>query len=124
LSYFRGQAVKELATERGGMAAVGMSAEDVRKYLRKGVTMACENSPASVTLSGDEDTLLPVLEDILSKRQDTFCKQLKVSTAYHSGTLSNVVLRGWILTSCQRPCSNLEVYMNASLRRLCLTVAE
>ncbi|KAJ6082548.1 hypothetical protein N7499_007422 [Penicillium canescens] len=87
LSYFRGKAVKELATERGGMAAVGMSAEDVRKYLRKGVTVACENSPASVTLSGDEDTLLSVLEDILSKRQDTFCKQLKVSTAYHSESM-------------------------------------
>ncbi|KAE8356836.1 hypothetical protein BDV28DRAFT_41348 [Aspergillus coremiiformis] len=85
LSYFRGQAIKALSASRcGAMAAVGLSPEAARAYLVDGVTIACENSPASVTLSGDKDALDSVLNKIHADDKDVFYRRLAVDVAYHS----------------------------------------
>ncbi|KAJ5653747.1 hypothetical protein N7490_000750, partial [Penicillium lividum] len=84
VSYLRGKALKDLTEEHGGMAAVGISAEEAKKYLVNGVTVACDNSPQSITLSGNQDTLAVVLKGIQANCPDTFCRQLNVSVAYHS----------------------------------------
>lgn len=90
LSYFRGQAIKQSAD--GAMAAVGLASEQVRTYLTEGVVIACENSPQSVTLSGNEDRLVEILKNIQTDNPDTFCRRLQVSVAYHSGKLSMTFL--------------------------------
>lgn len=87
IAYFRGQVSKSLmhGTEQsGGMAAVGISPEKARSYLVSGVVVACENSPQSVTLSGDSDKLDEVLERIRTDEPETFCRRLRVEVAYHS----------------------------------------
>lgn len=76
-------------TQRGGMAAIGMSPKRASTYLRDGISVACENSPQSVTISGDEDILAEVLEKIEADEPDTFCRRLEVSVAYHSGKFIN-----------------------------------
>ncbi|KAB8233986.1 uncharacterized protein BDW43DRAFT_310660 [Aspergillus alliaceus] len=85
LSYFRGQAIKPLSASRSGaMAAVGLSPETARAYLQEGVTIACENSPSSVTLSGDKDILNNILNQIHHDDKDVFYRRLAVDVAYHS----------------------------------------
>jgi acyl transferase domain-containing protein len=44
-----------LQMKSGAMAAVGLSWEETKKYLLPGVVVACENSPNSVTISGEAD---------------------------------------------------------------------
>ena len=83
IAYYRGQVTKK-QTRRGKMAAVGMSRDEIAPYLAKGVVIACENSPRSVTLSGDEEKLAAVIEEINSKRPEVSSRQLKVEMAYHS----------------------------------------
>lgn len=82
-AYYRGQVSKGTDTP-GGMAAVGLGAEETRKYLPDRVVVACENSPASTTISGDADQLQVALENIKSALPDAFARALKVEMAYHS----------------------------------------
>lgn len=83
-AYFRGQVSKQ-STREGAMAAVGMSKAEVSLYLERGVVVACENSPASVTLSGDLDVLDEVLEQIRYDDSEVFARKLKTGgMAYHS----------------------------------------
>ncbi|KKA28074.1 hypothetical protein TD95_004875 [Thielaviopsis punctulata] len=85
-AYLRGWAVQaEQAKEtrlKGGMAAIGLGKVDVEKYVRPGVVIACENSPQSVTLAGDEDALEATLVDIA--KTSAFNRRLRVDVAYHS----------------------------------------
>ncbi|KAK3991082.1 putative polyketide synthase [Cladorrhinum sp. PSN332] len=73
-------------SQKGGMMAVGIGPKDVHEYLSrvtKGkVVIACENSPTSITLSGDIcglDELEPIL-----KGDNVFARRLIVDTAWHS----------------------------------------
>ncbi|KAK4163727.1 putative polyketide synthase protein [Cladorrhinum sp. PSN259] len=90
VAYHRGQAILQLPEKhpdlRGSMMAVGAGAEEIRpllKILRNGVAaIACENSPGSVTVSGDElaiDELAAVIE-----AKKMFHRKLRVDFAYHS----------------------------------------
>ncbi|XPS73997.1 Mycolipanoate synthase [Ascochyta lentis] len=88
-SYYRGYACAHNKLF-GGMAAVGMSREDVEPYLQPGVVLACDNSNASVTLSGDLTGLQSTMETIKQHRQDVFVRQLRVPMAYHSSHMSTV----------------------------------
>ena len=67
------------------MAAIGLSRESVEQYLLPGVTIGCENSPASVTLTGDSNVLEKVMEEIRSANPGIFVRALHVDCAYHSG---------------------------------------
>jgi acyl transferase domain-containing protein len=83
IAYYRGQVTK-MQTQPGSMAAVGLGRNEVTKYLLHGVKIACENSPHSVTLSGDTEKVNSVLAAIKSSSPDTFGRQLRVEMAYHS----------------------------------------
>lgn len=83
IAYYRGLVTKG-KTQRGAMAAVGLGRDDVTDFLVDGVIIACENSPKSVTLSGDNDKLSLLLERLKCEKPEVFCRQLKVEMAYHS----------------------------------------
>ena len=75
----------------GAMMAVGLSSEDVQPYLlhaRDTVVVACINSPASITLSGDK-VALELLRTSFTE-QNVFCRLLQVENAYHSPQMLSV----------------------------------
>lgn len=70
---------------RGAMMAVGMSEDDCLVALErfKGrVALAAVNSQNSLTLSGDEDAIMELKEDL--DRQGVFNRRLRVEQAFHS----------------------------------------
>ncbi|TVY20219.1 Highly reducing polyketide synthase FUM1 [Lachnellula arida] len=83
MAYYRGQVMK-LQGLAGGMAAIGLGREAVTSFLVPGVVIACENSPESVTLSGDADKLVEVMDTISQANPDKLVRRLKVDMAYHS----------------------------------------
>jgi len=90
IAYFRGQSIvllKENYPElKGAMMAVGGSAEDMQpliEILKEGrATVACINSPSSITASGDEEAINELQAAIEAKQM--FNRKLRVDTAYHS----------------------------------------
>jgi acyl transferase domain-containing protein len=84
LSYYRGLLVDEVGSE-GAMAAVGLGRVQVASYLRDGVVIACENSPNSVTLSGEPRRVEEVINKIKSDFPGVLCRMLRVNRSYHSG---------------------------------------
>jgi acyl transferase domain-containing protein len=83
IALYRGKVVSELSRP-GSMAAVGVGRLDLDKYLCDGVVVACENSPTSVTLSGDSAALDAVLASVSKDMPDVLIRRLKLSVAYHS----------------------------------------
>lgn len=85
VAYYRGKVVRNINTN-GAMMAVGLGAEDVSPFLEGlsgKVTIACHNSPSSVTLSGDA----PMLEKVKSEldARGIFARSVKTGgKAYHS----------------------------------------
>ncbi|AEO68274.1 polyketide synthase [Thermothielavioides terrestris NRRL 8126] len=73
---------------RGAMLAVGLGPQDAEPHLRdltRGeARIACINSPSSVTISGDADAVDEVAARIAARGDGTFCRKLRVDTAYHS----------------------------------------
>ncbi|KAI1170322.1 hypothetical protein F4777DRAFT_584024 [Nemania sp. FL0916] len=90
LAYYRGLHAKMASGangEKGGMMAVGMGVEEAyglceRPEYRERLFVAASNAPASVTLSGDLEALDKAQEELDEAK--TFCRRLKVDTAYHS----------------------------------------
>ena len=89
VSYYRGVASSNMQKSgkvRGAMMAVGMSEEDVQRYLttlKKGeAKVACVNSPSSATISGDVSAI-DELQNILDEKK-LFARKLAVEVAYHS----------------------------------------
>lgn len=87
--YVRGALTQGLVQSkqvRGGMLAVGLGPTEAEPYLTRSgrgeVVIACVNSPASVTMSGDVDAI----EDIQAalNADGVFARRLKVEAAYHS----------------------------------------
>lgn len=71
--------------QKGSMAAVGLSEADATiatSMLTRGVVkVACNNSPSSTTVSGDEAAIDELLSELGSS---VFARKLKIDTAYHS----------------------------------------
>ncbi|OJJ41665.1 hypothetical protein ASPWEDRAFT_167672 [Aspergillus wentii DTO 134E9] len=82
-AFYRG-VLSEHVKKTGGMAAVGMCKEETNQFLVPGVAIACDNSPSSVTISGDLEELVNVIQAIKKPRPDVLVRQLKVDLAYHS----------------------------------------
>lgn len=100
IAYFRGKCTLALKTNgqgrtgrKGGMAVVGLGRMAVEPYLRSGVIIGCENSPSSVTLTGDADVLETVLAYIRSAESGVLVRALRVEFAYHSGRLNPFTMR-------------------------------
>lgn len=83
IACFRG-ATAHKARRVGGMAAIGLGSEDVSKFLKSGVVIACENSQSSTTLSGDLERVEEVLSKIKEECPDVLARMLQVEKAYHS----------------------------------------
>ncbi|XXH00688.1 hypothetical protein Hte_007038 [Hypoxylon texense] len=88
-AFCRGRAVSEASTS-GSMLAVGLGANEVAEYLPSAaeVTIACENSPSSVTLSGQTEHIAR-LQAVLSEKK-IFARELKTGRAYHSPHMASV----------------------------------
>ncbi|KAJ5798323.1 polyketide synthase [Penicillium pulvis] len=86
-AYLRGLTVAQNAPP-GGMLAIGLGPEEVLPYLEEGIVIACENSPASVTLSGS----LEAIQAVKSKMDadGVFARELKTGKAYHSPQMDPV----------------------------------
>ncbi|KAI9711735.1 MAG: Type I Iterative PKS [Bogoriella megaspora] len=92
IAYYRGLLAEELsnAGTQGAMMSVGLSAEDVKPYLKSlgistgscNIVVACINSPSNVTLSGDRDQLQKLVPSFEEK--GVFNRMLRVDVAYHS----------------------------------------
>ena len=70
---------------KGAMAAVELTIEDARRVLagyEDRVSIAVSNGPTSTVLSGDPDALAAILDKL--KREDVFCRMVKVDIASHS----------------------------------------
>ncbi|CAG8182959.1 unnamed protein product [Penicillium salamii] len=112
LAYCRGEMTQLLKTSfpdiKGTMIAIGAGAETVKLILstltRGYATIACVNSPSSVTVSGDVSAI-DELETILQDK-DMFNRRLKVDVAYHSDHMKNIA--GQYLKSIEsiQPSSN------------------
>ncbi|KAI2707937.1 hypothetical protein CBS147326_2944 [Penicillium roqueforti] len=95
VAWFRGFFSQQIAQSdrRGGMLATGISAADAQKYLEelpaRSVVVACVNSPASTTLSGDVE-FIDQLETRL-QQDGHFARKLRIDTAYHSPHMEDLV---------------------------------
>lgn len=74
----------------GSMAAIGMSWEDTERHLIPNVTIACDNSPKSVTISGDAEAVKAVVADIQKAHPDVLARLLQVDKAYHSYHMAEI----------------------------------
>ena len=88
-AYYRGVASENMVrTNRvhSAMMAVGMSEENALSFisgLKQGqATVACINSPSSITVSGDESAIDEL--EALMKDRNIFARKLEVQVAYHS----------------------------------------
>ncbi|KIM92741.1 hypothetical protein OIDMADRAFT_62276 [Oidiodendron maius Zn] len=83
VAYQRGR-VAHKQTKPGAMAAIGLSWDEVSSFLGPNVVVACENSPKSVTLSGDTSEVQATVFRIKEAYPDVIARLLKVDKAYHS----------------------------------------
>lgn len=83
-------AVTNLQKRSGAMAAVGMSWEETEKYLVANVVVACDNSPKSVTISGDANKVEAVISNIHQSQPDVMVRKLQVDKAYHSCHMAEI----------------------------------
>lgn len=74
----------------GAMAAIGMSWDETEKYLTPNVTIACDNSPKSVTISGDVDEVDAVIMGIHKSQPNVLARKLQVDKAYHSYHMAEI----------------------------------
>ena len=90
-AYFRGFAVAQ-AAPAGTMLAVGLGADEVEDYIpeevAEDVSIACENSSSSVTLSGNFDDIAAVKE--ILDESNVFNRALTTGKAYHSPQMNGV----------------------------------
>ncbi|KAL4948409.1 hypothetical protein BDW69DRAFT_92795 [Aspergillus filifer] len=83
ISYHRGQIASRVGTG-GGMMAVSLGPKQVSPYLTHNVTIACENSPKNVTLSGSSNALDALAGELQNRYPNVSMKRLAVNCAYHS----------------------------------------
>lgn len=95
-AYFRGQAALKMKSRypelRGSMLAVGESPAEVKKMIKtlnlQNINVACENSPNSITASGDEHEVDLLAAELEAK--SVFNRKLRVDIAYHSSHMLRV----------------------------------
>lgn len=74
----------------GAMAAVGLSWGETEKYLISNVNIACDNSPSSVTISGDVDAVKSVVAAVQRDQPQVLARLLQVDKAYHSHHMKEI----------------------------------
>ena len=84
ISCYRGVA-SSTSHNPGAMAALGLGRHELKGLLVGNVTLACENSPSSVTISGDLHDVESTVDRVSKMRPGVLARKLKVDRAYHSG---------------------------------------
>ena len=85
IAYYRGICARNIEkTAQGAMAAIALPKSKVERLLSDNVVVACENSPSSVTISGDADAVDQILETMRKTGLNTQARRLRVGVAYHS----------------------------------------
>lgn len=121
IAYYRGILATGLRTKhpevRGGMMAVGTGPKEAQEMINQmglnGLTVACENSSESVTISGDMaavDKLAATLES-----QGIFHRKLRVDVAYHSPHMQLVAEEYALALSTVKPREHGDVQFYSSL---------
>lgn len=82
-AFYRGYACAR-CTIPGRMAAVGLGRTKVEPFLSAGVVLACENSNASVTISGDQNALDETMTALRATYPSALVRKLQVPMGYHS----------------------------------------
>ncbi|EHK42694.1 polyketide synthase [Trichoderma atroviride IMI 206040] len=118
VAYWRGKVSSEMKVKhpdlRGAMLAVGAKAEDIRVIIKtlglKRVGVACENSPNSITASGDEEDVDRLAAELESR--SIFNRKLRVAMAYHSAHMQLVAddYKAAIKYVTSKSSSNAEFY--------------
>jgi acyl transferase domain-containing protein len=103
VAYHRGRLVpvmkKRHAGLNGAMSAVGGSPSEIQPLIDNvrnnrsvagKVSVACYNSPSSLTISGDATALSAFEDELKSKHPDMFCRRLQIDTAYHCHHMENI----------------------------------
>ncbi|KAL4875010.1 hypothetical protein BJY04DRAFT_233116 [Aspergillus karnatakaensis] len=101
IAFLRGQwssKLEQASSIRGSMLAVALPQKEAQGYLERvggrdinisvPLTVACVNSPRSVTISGEEaqiDSLKALLD-----AEKIFCRKLRVKVAYHSAQMQGI----------------------------------
>jgi acyl transferase domain-containing protein len=83
----RGHRSGKAAERPGSMAAIGLGPQEMEPYMEPGVVIACENSQASVTVSGDADGVERVVGKVKDQRPGVLARLLRVEKAFHSRML-------------------------------------
>ncbi|KAK4642160.1 Type I Iterative PKS [Podospora bellae-mahoneyi] len=131
-AYYRGQVIIELKKThtqlKGSMMAVGSGADELAPMLKAlnqeggpQAVVACENSPSSTTLSGDEEAIDRVGKMFQDK--GVFNRKLFVDVAYHSPHMK-LIAESYLakISHIQVPdnvsSSNVEFYSSLRGRRI------
>ncbi|KAF9885237.1 hypothetical protein FE257_000597 [Aspergillus nanangensis] len=121
IAYYRGiwgSFLEEHSLVRGAMLAVALPVDEISPLFDQmeeqhpifRLTVACINSPRSVTISGEEEQI-DDLKDLLDK-QSVFNRKLKVKAAYHSFQMHEIAKQyraamGSIESGVEQPHANL-----------------
>ncbi|RAH63166.1 fatty acid synthase S-acetyltransferase [Aspergillus piperis CBS 112811] len=123
IAFYRGKLASSLPIE-GAMAAIGLSPQEVEEFLVEGAVIACENSPHSVTISGDVKKVEAVGHKINLARPEAFYRRLQVNIAYHShhmkaiGEAYRTILEKHVGTHPPLPYSTVSVDFQSGLPQL------
>ncbi|RMZ82848.1 hypothetical protein DV737_g1943, partial [Chaetothyriales sp. CBS 132003] len=90
VAYYRGQVASSMTVQypdiKGAMIAVGTSSDIVKSIISQlglaNIVIACENSPNSITASGDAGSVDQLSVELT--RRSIFNRKLQVDVAYHS----------------------------------------
>lgn len=130
IAYYRGLHSKLACganQQKGAMLAVGTSLEDAQALCElpdfKGqISVAASNSPASTTLSGDEDAIYRAKE--VFEEENKFARLLQVDKAYHShhmGRCSEAYLASLSIAGIQpfhKPDSDTAWFSSVIVKRI------
>lgn len=124
IAYYRGLVATALIGKpngmSGGMLAVGASQEDTQALIDAKMdaigdcTIACINSPNSITIAGDAARLSQV--SALADAGSIWNRRLKVEVAYHSHHMSGVVDQYVSLLGEVKPIRDARIEFHSSLR--------
>ncbi|KAH7254804.1 hypothetical protein B0J15DRAFT_446835 [Fusarium solani] len=130
-AYHRGQAAQKIKAKfpdlRGSMIAVGSGPAEVKDLIQSlgltSIVVACENSPSSVTVSGDEDAIDKLAVEL--ENRSIFNRKLRVDVAYHSPHMQLVAddYMASISNTAGQDCDGVAFYSSLNGNKLDSTVA-
>lgn len=89
IAMYRGAAATT-QTKPGAMAAIGLSWQEAENHLMPNISIACDNSPSNVTISGDTDGVEMVIKRIHKSGANVLARKLQVDKAYHSCHMAEI----------------------------------